>query len=111
MGNFKRFCNDKATSLDEFLATVKDRELVPHEVLRLKKLHDDLESQFGRMHTKWEDLCEADEFADDDVYKKCEKDYDESKVLVDKCLKTARTVHEPGHLILHCCGRKSRRMP
>ena len=89
MGNYKRFCTDKAEAVDKFLNDVKDRPLTPHEVLKLKKLRDDLENQFGRAHAKWEDLIAADEFPDDNVYAKCEKDYNDSKVLADKHLKAA----------------------
>ena len=72
MGNYKRFCTDKAEAVDKFLNDVKDRPLTPHEVIKLKKLRDDLENQFGRAHAKWEDLVAADEFPDDTVYAKCE---------------------------------------
>ena len=48
-----------------------------------------MKSQFGRAHAKWEDLIAADEFPDDTVYAKCEKDYNDSKVLADKHLKAA----------------------
>ena len=92
MGNYKRFCTDKAAAVDEFLNEVKERALTPDEVLKLKELRDDLKNQFGRVHAKWEDLVAADEFADDTVYAKCEKDYNDSKVLVDKHIKAAEKV-------------------
>ena len=83
MGNYKRFCTDKAEAIDKFLAKLKDRDITAEEALELKKLNEDLKAQFSRLHAKWEDLCAADEFADDTVYNKCEKDYEESRVLVD----------------------------
>ena len=92
MGNFKRFCTEKAEAIDELLAELKDRDITAKEALELEKLKDDLKAQFSRLHAKWEDLCTADEFADDTVYAKCEKDYNDSKVLVDRHLGEARRV-------------------
>ena len=68
MGNFKRYCTDKATSLNEFITTVKDRIPTSDEVSRLKELYSELKDQFKRMHAKWETL--AEEIEDDGVYKK-----------------------------------------
>ena len=42
------------------------------------------------MHAKWETL--AEEIEDDGVYKKCETDYNESKVTVDRQIKAAEAV-------------------
>ena len=39
------------------------------------------------MHSKWE--VYAEEITDDDVYKKCEKDYNDSEVLVTRQIKAA----------------------
>ena len=89
MGNHRRFCSDKAEAIDQFLDSVKGRELTPKEVLRLEKLRDDLEAQFSCTHNQWETLVTADEFNNDDVYNKCSKDYEDAKVLVDKHLKAA----------------------
>ena len=90
MGNHRRFCNDKAEAIDEFLDSVKGRELTPKEVLRLEELFNDLKAQFSRTHKQWEALATADEFDNDEIYNKCSKDYEDSKVLVDKHLKAAQ---------------------
>ena len=58
MGNFKRYCTYKATSLNEFITTVKDRIPMPDEVSRLKELYSGLKDQFKRMHAKWEIFSE-----------------------------------------------------
>ena len=90
MGNFKRYCTDKATSLNEFIITVKDHIHTSDEVSRLKELNTELKDQFKRMHAKWETL--AEEIEDDGVYKKCETDYNESKVIVDRQIKSAEAM-------------------
>ena len=81
MGNFKRYCRDKATSLNKVITTVKDRIPTPKEVSNLEELYSGLKDQFERMHAKWEIF--AEEIEDNGVYKKCETDYNEAKVIVD----------------------------
>ena len=90
MGNFKRYCSDKAKSLNKFINTVKDRIPTPKEVSRLEELYSELKDHFKRMHAKWETF--AEEIEDDGVYKKCETDYNESKVIVDRQIKSAEAV-------------------
>ena len=68
MGNYKRFCTDKAEAVDELLDKVKDHDVTAKEALELEKLNDDLKAQFSRLHAKWEGLCTADEFTDDTIY-------------------------------------------
>ena len=46
MGNFKRYCTDRATSLNEFITTVKDLIPTPKEVSRLEELYSELKDQF-----------------------------------------------------------------
>ena len=79
MGNFKRFCTTKATAVNELLTSLADSTPTSDEVSRLKELYTQLKEQFDRMHSKWE--VYAEEITDDDVYKKCEKDYNDSEVL------------------------------
>ena len=90
MGNFKRYCSDKAKSLNKFINTVKDRIPTPKEVSRLEELYSELKDHFKRMHAKWETF--AEEIEDDGVYKKCETDYNESKVIVDRQIKAAKAI-------------------
>ena len=68
MGNFKRFCTEKATELNELLTSLIDNTPTPDEVSKVRKLHTQLTDQFDRMHTKWEVLVE--EITDDAVYTK-----------------------------------------
>ena len=90
MGNFKRYCTDRATSLNEFITTVKDIIPTPKEVSRQEELYSELKDQFRRMHAKWEVFSE--EIEDDGVYKKCKTDYNESKVTVDRQIKAAEAI-------------------
>ena len=90
MGNFKRYCTDRATSLNKFITTVKDPILTPKDVSRLEELYSGLKDQFKRMHAKWEIF--AEEIEDNGVYKKCETDYNESKVIVDRQIKAAEAI-------------------
>ena len=46
MGNFKRYCRDKATSLNEFITMVKDRIPTPKEVSELEELYQDSEDSY-----------------------------------------------------------------
>ena len=54
MGSLKGFCTTKAKALDDFLASVKDRDITSDDVKTIKKLRLALEEQFERMHLKWE---------------------------------------------------------
>ena len=92
MGSLKGFCTTKAKALDDFLASVKDRDITSDDVKTIKKLRLALEEQFERMHLKWEAFISADvdPFENDQVYEKCKKDYEESQVLVDKHLVAAK---------------------
>ena len=42
MGLYKRYCTDKATTLNEFLTDVQDQTLTPDQVSRLKELYSEL---------------------------------------------------------------------
>ena len=90
IGNFKRYCTNKATSLNKFITTVKDHITTPKEVSRLEELYSEIKDQFKRMHSKWETI--AEEIKDDGVYKKCETDYNESKVIVDRQIEAAEAL-------------------
>ena len=90
MGNFKRYCRDKATSLNEFITMVKDRIPTPKEVSELEELYAELKDQFKRMHAKWKIFSE--EIEDDGVYKKYGTDYNEAKVIVDRQIKAAKAI-------------------
>ena len=90
MGNFKRYCTDKATSLNEFITTVKDCIPTPKEVSELEELYAELKDQFKRMHAKWKIFSE--EIEDDGVYKKYGTDYNEAKVIVDRQIKAAKAI-------------------
>ena len=90
MGNFKRYCSDKATSLNEFITMVKDRIPTPKEVSELEELYAELKDQFKRMHAKWKIFSE--EIEDDGVYKKYGTDYNEAKVIVDRQRKAAEAI-------------------
>ena len=86
MGSLKGFCTTKAKALDDFLDSVKDRDITSSDVTIIKELRQALKEQFDRMHLKWEAFITADPdpFENDEVFTKCKKDYDESQVLVDK---------------------------
>ena len=86
MGSLKGFCTTKAKALDDFLDSVKDRDITSNDVTIIKELRQALKEQFDRMHLKWEAFITADPdpFENDEVFTKCKKDYDESQVLVDK---------------------------
>ena len=90
MGNFKRYCRDKATSLNEFITMVKDRIPTPKEVSVLEELYSELKDQFRSMHAKWEVFSK--EIEDDGVYKKCETDYNELKFIVDRQTKDEEAI-------------------
>ena len=51
MGNFKRYCTNRAASLNEIITIP-----TPKEVSRLEELYSGLKDQFKRMHAKWEYL-------------------------------------------------------
>ena len=87
MGRFKGYCTDRAKDLNDFLTTLEDRQITPKEVLRLEELCTEAKEQFKRMHAKWESI--ADDISDDNVYKKCEADYNESKEAVSRQVKAA----------------------
>ena len=61
--------------MNELLTSLADSTPTSDEVSRLKELYTQLKEQFDRMHSKWE--VYAEEITDDDVYKKCEKDYND----------------------------------
>ena len=86
MGSLKGFCTTKAKAIDDFLDSVKDRDITSNDVTIIKELRQALKEQFDRMHLKWEAFITADPdpFENDEVFTKCKKDYDESQVLVDK---------------------------
>ena len=86
MDSLKGFCTTKAKALDDFLGSVKDRDITSDDVTTIKKLRWALEEQFDRMHLKCEAFITADvdPFENDGVYKKCKKDYEKSQVLVNK---------------------------
>ena len=60
MGSLKGFCMTKAKTLDNFLGSVKDRDITSDDVKTIKKLRGALEEQFDHMHLKWEALILAD---------------------------------------------------
>ena len=60
MGSLKGFCMTKAKALDNFLGSVKDRDITSDDVKTIKKLRGALEEQFDHMHLKWEVLILAD---------------------------------------------------
>ena len=85
MGNFKRYCTNRAASLNEIITIP-----TPKEVSRLEELYSGLKDQFKRMHAKWKIFSE--EIEDDGVYKKYGTDYNEAKVIVDRQIKAAKAI-------------------
>ena len=65
MRNYKRYCSNKATSLNEFIIRVKDPIPTPKEVSEVEELYAELKDKFKRMHAKWEIFSE--EIEDDGV--------------------------------------------
>ena len=50
MGSLKGFCMTKAKALDNFLGSVKDRDITFDDEKTIKKLRGALEEQFDHMH-------------------------------------------------------------
>ena len=65
MGSLKGFCTTKAKALDNFLGSVKDRDVTSEDVTILKALRQALKEQFNQMRLKWDYS-----FEDDDVFTK-----------------------------------------
>ena len=87
MGNYKRFCTEKATELNELLTSLTDITPMPDEVLEVKNYMLSSQINLTECIPKLEVLVE--EITDDAVYTKCEKDYNYSKVIVTRQSKAA----------------------
>ena len=93
MGTLLGIMKSKANDLDDFLDSLKEKDIDTEDVAQIKKLRDVLETKFAQVESKWEALSEADTdpFKDQDEHDKCHDDYEKATVTLGKYLKAAKT--------------------
>ena len=82
----------KATALDAFLDSLKEKEIDTEDVAHIKELRDILKAKFAKVESTWEGLSEpgVDPFKDQEEKDKCQGDYEKATVTLEKYLKAAK---------------------
>ena len=98
MGTFHSLCKSKGIDLETFLSSLgADHEITNEDVTTIKKLRKALDKQFDCMDNRWNVLnsTDPDPFKDETEFKKCQKDYEEAKIIKDKIMEAAKhTLHK-----------------
>ena len=93
MGMFHSLCKTKGIDLETFLSNLgANHEITDEDVTTIKKLWKALDEQFDRMDNRWNVLnsTDPDPFKDKTEFKKCQKDYEEAKIIKDKMIEAAK---------------------
>ena len=92
MGTLLGIMNSKADDLDDFLDSLKEKDIDTEDVAQIKKLRDVLEAKFAKVESKWEALSEADDdpFKDQEEHDKCKDDYEKATIALERYLKAAK---------------------
>ena len=95
MGTLHGLCKSKGIDQETFLSSLgANHEISNEDVTTIKKLRKALDEQFDRMDNKWNVLncADQDPFKDETEFMKCQKDYDDAKIIKDKMMEAAKRI-------------------
>ena len=93
MGTFHSLCKTKGIDLETFLSSLgADHEITIKDVTTTKELRKAFKEQFDRMDNRQNVLntTNPDPFKDETEFEKCQRDYEEAKIIKDKMMEAAK---------------------